>query len=332
MKNNLKQILNICSPSGYTMKITKYLEKKLEEMGFTVKYTKKGSLYVYIDSNKKETICLTSHIDTLGFMIKSLNDDGTLGLSNIGGPIVSTVNGEYCTIFTRNNKEFRGTILDKNRAIHVHKKASDKNIIDNLIVRVDEKVNSKQDLLDLGLNIGNYVCYDSKVEFVGDYVKSRFLDDKAGVVALLELLQNLDTSNLNKNLLVYFSIYEEVGHGGSSLPIDVDEFIAVDMGCIGENLNGSEEKVSICVKDSSGPYDYEITSKMIEIAEEIVIPYAIDVYPMYSSDGSCFLRGGNDAKVALVGPGVDASHGMERTTITAIKNTSKLLLTYLYKN
>lgn len=329
MKNTLKKLLEIDSPSGYTKNAEEFLVNEINSLGFKAHVTKKGSIYAYVDAGKESTICLSAHTDTLGLMVRSLNSDGTFNVTTVGGPIMSTINGEYCTVYTRDSKKYRGTILNKDRAIHVHTKSEDKVVVENVIVRLDEEVKSKEDLEALGICVGDFVCYDPKIEYVNDYVKSRFLDDKAGVVAILEVLKSIDVSKLNQNVIVYFSVLEEVGHGGAHLPYEVDEMIAVDMGCVGKDLNGDEKKVSICVKDSSGPYNYELTSKMIEVAKKLEIEYAVDVYPMYSSDGSAFLRAGNDAKVALIGPGVDASHGMERTTFTAIENTAKILIEYI---
>lgn len=331
MEKLLKEVLEIDSPSGYTKEVQKFLIKTINELGYDAKVSKKGAVYVSVDASKDQTIALSAHMDTLGLIVRSVNSDGTLNVSEIGGPIASTINGEYCTLYTRNNNKYRGTILNKDRAIHVHKDSREKVLIENLIIRLDVEVKNSEDVEKLGIKVGDFVCYDPKVEFINGFVKSRFLDDKAGVVALLEVLKNIDKTKLNKNVIIYFSPYEEVGHGGAWAPAEVDEMIAVDMGCIGNDLNGNEYSVSICVKDGSGPYDYELTTSLIDIASNLKIEHAIDVYPMYSSDGSSFLRAGNDAKVALIGPGVDASHGMERTTIKAIENTSKIILNYITK-
>ncbi len=329
IKDTLKNLLEIDSPSGFTKNATEFLINEIEKLGFKAEKTNKGSIYTYIDANKSSTVALSGHTDTLGLIVRSFNSDGTLNVTNVGGPILSTINGEYCKIYTRDNNVYSGTILNKDRAVHVHKKASDKVILENLIVRLDEKVTNEEDLKTLNIEIGDFVCYDPKVQFVNDFVKSRFLDDKAGVVSILQVLKDLDISKLNQNLLIFFSVYEEVGHGGSSMPYNVNELIAVDMGCVGEDLNGNEYSVSICAKDSSGPYDYELTTSIINCAKKLGIDYAVDVYPMYGSDASAFLRGGNDARVALIGPGVDASHGMERTTLIAIQNSAKILVEYI---
>ncbi len=329
MKTFLKELLSIDSPSGFTMNATDFTAKAIEELGYNVRKTKKGNLEVFIDNQSDITVGFSAHVDTLGFVVRSINSDGTLNLSAVGGPIMSTVNGEYCMIYTRDNQKYSGTILNKASAAHVHKDSSDKVVVDNLIVRIDEKVKTKDDVLELGIANGDFVCYDPKVQFVNDFVKSRFLDDKAGVAAIYLMLKQLKEQEVKKNVQVIISTYEEVGHGSSSIPKCVDELIAIDMGCIGNDLDGSEYNVSICAKDSSGPYDYTMTSKLIEIAKTLDVDYAVDVYPMYGSDASAALRAGNDICAALIGPGVHSSHGMERTTILAIENTAKICMEYL---
>ncbi|MGL4382296.1 MAG: M20/M25/M40 family metallo-hydrolase, partial [Bacilli bacterium] len=163
------------------------------------------------------------------------------------------------------------------------------------------------------------------------FIKSRFLDDKAQVALLMILAKNIIKSNiiLNNQVDIYFTMYEEIGHGGSSIKDDLIELVAVDMACVGAHLAGSEFKVSICTKDSTGPYDYLLSSKLINLAKEANINYAIDIYPFYGSDASLALRAGNDVKIALVGPGVDSSHGNERTHFDGLKATYELLYKYL---
>ncbi len=331
MEKFLEDLLNIDSPSGYTLKACEFIKTEFEKLGYEVVKNKKGNLEVFVDFGKETTLGLSAHVDTLGFIVRSINGDGTLNVNAVGGPIFSTVNGEYCNIYTRDNRVYKGTILNKASAVHVYKEARDKVLEENLIVRLDEKVFSKEDVSNLGIDNGDFVCYDPKVQFVNDFVKARFLDDKAAVAILFELLKLAKDPSFksNYNLHLIVSTYEEVGHGASNIPSNIDEMIAIDMGCVGKDLNGSDYKVSICAKDSSGPYDYEMTTKLIEKAKSEKIDYAIDVYPMYGSDASAALRAGNDIRAALIGPGVNASHGMERTTKQAITNTTKLIMAYI---
>ncbi len=327
----LVELLNIDSPSGMTNKAVEFVDRKIKDLGYETKKDNKGNLGIYIDAGAEKTVGLSAHIDTLGFIVRSVNSDGTLRLVNVGGPIISTVNGEYCNVYTREGKKFRGTILSKDFSVHVHKGSQNKVETADLIVRLDEEVASKEDVLKLGIQNGDFVCYDPKVEVVGKYIKSRFLDDKACVAVIYEFLRNLDVSKLNSNIYVMFSTYEEVGFGGGFLQHEVDEFIALDMGSIGEDLDGNEKSVSICAKDGGGPYDYDLTTKLIELSKQAKIDYVVDVYHFYSSDASAALRAGNNIRAALVGPGIHASHGMERAHLNGINATVKLLDAYLLK-
>lgn len=223
--------------------------------------------------------------------------------------------------------------MSKSPSIHVFKDASTKQRdIDNLIVRLDERVKDKKDVQDLGIQNGDIIAYDPKVVVTDSgFIKSRFLDDKASVAILVSLLKTLKEESIvpSTSLTFIFSTYEEVGHGASWIPEDITELLAVDMGCIGDDLDCTEFDVSICAKDSSGPYDYEMTTRLIQAAKEKDLNYAVDIYPMYGSDASAALKAGANIKAALIGPGVSSSHGMERTHTNALENTYKLILNYI---
>ena len=330
----LEQIMNVASPTGYTKNAVKFLADYFKELGYESYLTKKGNLVVEVKGESDYTIGVSAHLDTLGLMVRSINADGTLRFTPLGGPILNTYNAEYCTILTREGKEYRGTVLSTSPAAHVFPDAKSKTLgEETMCIRLDEVVYTKDDVLKLGIQTGDFIAIDPKFEYTkSGFVKTRFLDDKASVFILAETLRYMKEQKITpKNNLVYmFTTYEEVGHGCSYLP-SCDELLAVDMGCIGLDLNCTEEQVSICVKDSSGPYDFDMTNKLIELAKELKLDYALDVYPMYSSDGSAALRGGNNIRCALVGSGIAASHGMERTHINGLNNTFKLVLEYLTK-
>lgn len=201
-------------------------------------------------------------------------------------------------------------------------------------VRIDEVVHSKADVEKLGINNGDFICIDTKTQITeSGFIKSRFLDDKISATALMGVLKYLKDNNITpqRDLVIMFSTYEEVGHGASCLPEEVEELLAVDMGCIGTDLACTEQDVSICAKDSSGPYDYEMITRLVELSKENKLNYAVDIYPQYGSDVSAALRGGNDIKGALIGPGVHASHGMERTHYDGVESTMKLVVSYITK-
>lgn len=327
-----KKILDIDSPSGYTDKAIEYLENFCKDNNLSYEKNKKGNLIVTIPGKTNYVIGLSAHVDTLGAIVRSINGDGTLRFSVIGGPLLPTLDGEYCKIYTRDNKVYTGTFLSNAPSAHVHESARSLTRDEkNMHIRIDAITKSKQDTLALGIETGNFIAIDPKTTITQEgFIKSRFLDDKISVAILLGLINYIKQHNLEiiPTLKIIFSTYEEVGHGASHIP-EVDELVAVDMGCIGEDLNCTEQDVSICVKDSSGPYDYKMVNKLIQLAKENNLNYAVDVYPFYGSDVSAALRGGNNIKGALIGPGVHASHGMERTHIKAVENTLKLLIAYI---
>ena len=330
----LTKLLSINSPTGYTSNAVSFLRETIEDIGYETLTTPKGNLIVQVDGENAEvTRGLSAHVDTLGLMVRSINSDGTLSLTKLGGPLTPTLDGEYCDIITRDDKVYTGTILSKSPSIHVFKDASTKERdIDSLIVKLDERVESKEDVQNIGIQNGDIVAYDPKVVVTDSgFIKSRFLDDKASVAVLVSILKMMKQENIvpSTNLKFIFSTYEEVGHGAAWIPEDITELLAVDMGCIGLDLECTEYDVSICAKDSSGPYDYDMTTKLINFAKEKELNYAVDIYPMYGSDASAAMSGGANIKAALIGPGVASSHGMERTHIDALENTFELVSEYI---
>ncbi len=327
-----KTIINIPSPSGYTKEVIAYLQDVAQKYGFSNYLTKKGNLIIDVKGTDEYTVGLSGHVDTLGAMVRSIQSDGSLKFTTIGGPIWPTLDGEYCKIRTRLGKLYTGTFLSTSPASHVFKDASTKSRDpENMVIRIDEVVTTQKETKDLGIAAGDFVFFDPKTVITDSgYIKSRFLDDKMSVSILFGVLKYLyETKTTPKhNLTFIISTYEEVGHGASYIP-DVDELIAVDMGCIGDDLSCTERQVSICCKDSSGPYDIDIVNRLVEASIAGGIDYATDIYPYYGSDVSAALRGGKDIKGGLIGPGVHASHGMERTHRLAVENTFNLLLQYI---
>lgn len=332
----LVELLAINSPTGYTKQAIDFVQTTVESFGYETIRTPKGNLMVQVaGQDTTQTRGLSAHVDTLGLMVRSINSDGTLALTKLGGPLTPTLDGEYCDIITREDTVYTGTILSNTPSIHVFPDASTKaRDIDNLVVKLDERVTNKEDVQALGIQNGDIVAYDPKVVVTDSgFVKSRFLDDKASVAILVSLLKILKQEHIvpATNLTFIFSTYEEVGHGAAWIPADITELLAVDMGCIGLDLECTEYDVSICAKDSSGPYDYEMTTRLVQYAKENDLNYAVDIYPMYGSDASAALGGGANIRAALIGPGVASSHGMERTHVDAIENTFKLLVAYIKK-
>lgn len=327
------KLLNIDSPTGYCQEAIKFVKKEVEALGYRTVTNNKGNLFIYVDGKSEKTVGLCGHVDTLGLMVRSIKDNGDLVFTNVGGPIIPTLDGEYCRIITRDKTVYTGTVLSDYPAAHVYKEAkSASRECENMHIRLDEVVKNKDDVKALGINNGDYIAIEPKTTYTkSGFLKSRFLDDKLSVACLVTVLKELKEKDIvpTNNVIIIISTYEEVGHGSASIPQEISELIAVDMGCIGEDLACSEYDVSICAKDSSGPYDYELVSKFIELAKTNELAYAVDIYPFYGSDVSAALRGGNDIKGGLIGPGVHASHGMERSHIKAIQSTIKLILAYL---
>ncbi len=332
--NQLEKLMAIDSPSGFTHMAKDYAMKTLVEMGYNPIETKKGTVFCNIGGEGKNLI-LSAHLDTLGGMVSKINSTGSLEITRIGGLMAENIETENCRVYTRFDKVIGGTFQLKNASVHVNGNyKEDKRTFENMEVLLDEVVTSKEDTLKLGIDVGDYVCFDPRLMVTsGGYIKSRFLDDKLSVAILLGVAKYVVDNNvkLNANVNLFFSVFEEVGHGASSLPIEIDEMLCVDMGCVGEGLNCTERQVSICVKDSAGPSNYEMTTKLVKLAKEYKVDYALDVYPHYGSDADASLSSGNEFKHCLIGAGVYASHGYERSHVDGVKNTFDLILKYIEK-
>lgn len=331
-------LLNIPSPTGNTDKAIYFVEKEFNSMGIHTYRSNKGALIATIEGeNKDNEVTLSGHVDTLGGMVKEIKSNGRIKLTQIGGYVMDTIEGEYVSIENSQGKTFTGTILITKASSHVHGQGTkdlERNA-DNMEIRLDEKVSSKEDVLKLGINVGDFIFFDTRTTYTNSgFIKSRHLDDKAGVACILGMAKYLVENNIKPKYTTNFFIsnYEEVGHGAcAGIPEKTYEFIAVDMAAPGEGQTSDEYSVTICAKDSSGPYDLSFRKRLVKLAEENNLSYKIDIYPYYGSDGSAALRAGYDFKVALIGPGVDASHSYERTHKEALENTIKLGILYLTK-
>lgn len=331
--HTIEKLVNIPSPSGFTKEVMEFVETEAKKFGYECERSRRGGLIITAQGKNQDTIGLSAHVDTLGAMVRSVDSDGMLKFTLIGGYTMHSVEGSYCQIHTRDGRVYTGTILIKSASLHSYDDTKTLERTEkNMLVRIDEPVKSKEDVLKLGINSGDYISFDPKFEYTkSGFVKSRHLDDKASVAVLLSLLKDMKENNQlpEKNLKILISNYEEVGFGASWLPDDITEFVAIDMGAVGDDLNGNEYNVSICAKDSAGPYDYELTNRLINLAKENNIDYVVDIFPHYASDVSAALQAGNNIKGALMGQGVHASHGMERTHKLGLENTLRLLKAYV---
>lgn len=336
MVEETKKILAIDSPSGYTADVADYVMKEYQKLGYEPKLTTKGGVLVALGGkDKKNAVMLEAHIDTLGAMVAQIKSDGRLRVTPVGGMNANNAETENCRIHTRfGEKVYEGTLQLANASIHVNGDYNDKKrTFDETEIVLDEKVHSREDVEALGIMTGDIVCFDPRTTITeSGYIKSRFLDDKLSVGILLGYARYLKEENVTPERMIYqhITVFEEVGHGGAaSIPDGVTEVISVDMGCVGDGLACEETQVSICAKDSHGPYHYDVVTGLIAAAKREELDFAVDVYPHYGSDADVALTAGYDVRHGLIGAGVYASHGYERSHVDGVKNTFKLLCAYL---
>jgi len=329
------ELLAIDSPTGFTEKAKEWVKTQFEMLGFSTTITRKGGVVVDLGgADKNNALLLEAHTDTLGGMVATIKGNGRLTLTRLGGMNANNGEAENVRIYTREGKVIEGTLQLANASLHVNGDydKTERNF-ENTEVVIDELTNSAEDTRNLGIEVGDFVCFDPRTRVTeSGYIKSRFLDDKLSVGILLGFAYYLKDKKirLDRKVFVHITVYEEVGHGGAgSVPQGVTEAISVDMGCVGEGLTCTEREVSICAKDSGGPYDYSIVGNLIAAAKLSGAKYAVDVYPHYGSDVEATLCSGNDIKHGLIGSGVYASHGYERSHKDGVKNTLLLLIGYL---
>lgn len=334
--NFLTEILNLPSPTGYTHKAIDRTELAFKELGKLETWrTRKGALIVKLEGELNESPrAITAHIDTLGAMVKEIKPNGRLKLTKIGGFAWNTVEGEGCSVFRRMDEPLRGSILLTKPSGHVHGVQVNeiKREDDTMELRLDIRTSSAEETQELGVEVGNFVAFDPRVEINNGFIRSRHLDDKACVACLVAAAHALRQANLKPRhtTFIHISNYEEVGHGASAgIPAEVVELLTVDMAAVGEGQTSDEFHATLCVKDSGGPYHYELNQRLLELANTHAIPHKVDIYPYYGSDGEAFWRAGGDVAVALIGPGVDASHNYERTHMEALDATTRWILAYL---
>lgn len=331
----LTDLINTPSPTGDTEWAMSFVELELQAMGVGSYRTNKGALVAYLEGiENSRPRALSAHIDTLGAMVAEIKPNGRLRMTALNGVMWPTVESEGVWVRTRQDRQVRGSIVLANGAAHVNREARTRERnADTLEVRLDERTSTAEETRVLGIDVGDLVYFDPRLEISeSGFVRARFLDDKAAVASILASLKALKDAGVSpaQRTHVLFSNYEEVGHGGmDGLPTDLAEYVVVDMACIGEGLQGDEFHCSVCVKDSSGPYSRRLTDQLRTVADRAGIELKADVYPFYSSDGSVYWQAGGQAEVALIGPGVDTSHGYERTHTDALVDTATLLAEYL---
>jgi len=334
-KEYFEKYINMPSPIGFTIKAIEEIKSDFEKMGLETFITKKGALIGTLKGeDDSRAIALSTHIDTLGAMVKAIRNDGRLKMAKLGGGSFNAIEGENCTIFTRDGKTFRGSIVPDMASAHIYGAASseEKRTEDNMAVRLDECVNSQGDVLQLGIQVGDIIAMDPRPEFTDSgFIKSRYLDNKAAVAIALTLIDKINSNNIVPKNTLHFVIsnYEECGHGVSYLPENTHVLLSLDIAPVGKDQSSSEFKTTIAAKDNKTPYDYNLITELANIAKNNNIDYVIDVFNFYSSDSSQYIQNSRDLVFGLVGFGTDSTHHYERTHIKSIEETTKLLYLYL---
>ena len=330
-----KELLGVDSPTGFTAKAAEWVRAAFSALGFSAGITTKGGVLIDLGgADEADALLLQAHTDTLGAMVAEVKGNGRLRVSALGGMRAENAEAENVRVYTRAGKVIEGTLQLCNASVHVNGEyGATKRSFDTTEIVLDEDVKSAEDTRALGVEVGDIVCFDPRTRITeSGYIKSRFLDDKLSVGILLGLAKYLHDTGKTPARRVYahVTVYEEVGHGGAgSVPAGVTESISVDMGCVGDGLQCTEKQVSICAKDSGGPYSYEVVGKLIDAAKREGADYAVDVYPHYGSDVEATLCAGCDIRHGLIGAGVYASHGYERSHIDGVWSALKVLKGYL---
>ena len=330
------ELLAIDSPTGYTRAAEDYVLKEFAALGFSAVRTVKGGILVDLGGkDENDALLREAHADTLGGMVAEIKSNGRLRIVNVGGMCASNAETENCRIITKFNGIYEGTLQLCNASVHVNGDyATTARKWETVEVLLDEIVENAEDVKALGISVGDFVCFEPRTRVTkSGYIKSRFLDDKLSVGILLGFAKYLHDEKLvpQRRVYAHITVYEEVGHGGAAcVPAGVTEAISVDMGCVGDGLQCTERQVSICAKDSGGPYSYEVVTKLIAAAKKENADYAVDIYPHYGSDVEATLSAGYDLRHGLIGAGVYASHGYERSHKDGVENTLKVLKGYLF--
>lgn len=330
----LEELVNTPSPTGWTRLAEQYLMKKLQEYGCKPYQSNKGTVYAALNPDTKgDGLLLSAHVDTLGLMVRAIKSNGRLRVTTLGGFPLNYAEQENVVVHTRDGDTIDGTLRLNEPAVHVSREIGKTEREDsNMEVVLDRIVRSKEEVEELGICAGDYISLDPRFVYTGGFVKSRHLDDKASAAVLLELARRHKEGKWTsaRPVTLMFTTFEEVGHGAAAAhPEGITDMIAVDMGVVGDDLRTDETKVSICAKDSSGPYNYDLTDALVQTAKKARLDYAVDIYPYYGSDASAALAAGHDYRHALIGPGVAASHGYERVHEKGLEQTLQLLEHFL---
>lgn len=332
--NTMKEFIQTPSPVGYYEEVNPLLERYASELGYQVEFDNKKTGYIKVPGkDTSRTICVGAHLDTLGLMVRRIDADGMIRTRNLGGINYNNIEGETAVVITRDGRRYTGLLACQSHSVHVFDDARTLERNENtMILILDEKVSSREDVDALGIQHGDTIYIEPRFTVTPNgYIKSRFIDDKACVGCALAVIKYMKENNITPSCNVWFAFphYEEINHGGAYVPAEVSQYIALDIALIGPDYDGSEDKVSICVKDNFSPYDRELTGHIIDVAKANELNYAVDIFYRYGTDANAAVRAGNNIQGAAFGMGTFCSHGMERTHVKGCMETAKLLAAYL---
>ena len=332
--DTFKRLVEVPSPTGYYVKGNPELVKIAGEIGHEVTFDNKNTAYITLNGeDNSKTVLVGAHMDTLGMIVRRIDKDGKIRVRQLGGLNFHSLEGETVTVHTRDGREYTGLVACQSHSVHVFDDARTlERDEEHMMIILDEKVSSKEEVNALGIYHGDVISIDPRCQFTENgFIKSRFIDDKAAVACCLEVLKYFKENGIKPkyNTIFAFPYYEEIGLGGNYIPEGVSEFVAIDIGLIGPDQDGSEYAVSICAKDNGAIYDYNFTTELVELAKKLGLDYAVDLYYRYGTDANQALRAGNNIRAGVFGMAVYCSHGMERTHLDGIENTTKLLAGYL---
>ena len=332
--NYFEKIVSVPSPVSYYVQMNPVMEQLAAELGCAVTFDHKKTAYITLDGqDNSRTVLVGAHLDTLGMVVRCIDANGMIRTRALGGVNYASLEGETVTVHTRDGRSYTGLMACQSHSVHVFDDARtvERNETTMMVI-LDQPVSSKADVNALGIRHGDIISVDLRCQITDNgYLKSRFIDDKAAVACCFAAIKAMKEQGLKPKYRTMFAFpySEEIGLGGTYVPAEVSEYVAIDIGLIGPGYDGEERKVTICAKDASTPYDYELTNRLIQLAEENAIDHAVDIFYRYGTDANAALKAGNNLRAAAFGMAVYCSHGMERTHIDGLKATTDLLLAYL---
>ncbi len=331
----LKALLAIDSPTGFTDTVVRHVTAELERLGMTVELTRRGAIRAVRQGSRRQGArAIITHLDTLGAQVKMVKDNGRLELVPIGHWSSRFAEGARANIYSYDARH-RGSILPLMASGHTFNEGVDTQPVDwaHIELRIDARTSSRAETLALGIDIGDIVAIDPETEFMDNgFIVSRHLDDKAGVAASLAALEAVERERAKTPVDIHwlFTIAEEVGVGATAIVApEVASMVAVDNGTTAPGQNSSEFGVTIAMADQTGPFDYHLTKKLIDLCRDCEIPMQRDIFRFYRSDSASAVEAGHDVRTALIAFGVDASHGYERIHMDALVSIAELLTAYV---